>query len=146
MLENALKSIRRISWISIAVVTILVTGIAIIQNYKSSPWEATRLNSIIGLLGAASFSAAMPILFRTLGFHKSIKEKGMTIRQFKRMKLYSVYSVVTGSLFAIYSCVIPVYRYHMYLAVLLGIYGIYSIIPVSNNYRQDIKGFGVMDE
>jgi hypothetical protein len=146
MLEKALKTIHRLTWIHISVIIVLLITLTIFQKIEISTWGANRINSVIGLLGVAIFSVALPILIRTLEYQRSVKNAGMSVSRFKRMKTLSLYSVDLGTLFALFSWYIPIYRYHMYLAILMGIYGIYSVLPIKGGNKQDIRGFGVIDE
>ena len=101
---------------------------------------------MIGLMGSVVFAVAVPILIRISYFHRSVKKRGLTLFEFKRMKEILLVSVGVGVVFSLYSCLLPIFRYHLYLAVLAGIYGVYSVLPFRGNLRRDVKGFGVFRE
>ncbi|WP_320130796.1 hypothetical protein [uncultured Sphaerochaeta sp.] len=107
---------------------------------------ASRLSSIIGLMGTTLFCVAIPILLRTGFFQKSTKTKGLDSKKFIHMELACIISVCIGELFMLVSYYIPIYTYHLYLTVLVGIYGIYSIFPSKESYKKELSSFGVHDD
>jgi hypothetical protein len=107
---------------------------------------ADRFLSVFGLLGTTIFAVALPILLRTGFYQKGIKQKGLTQADFSLMKGWIVYSVGLGEIFLLFSYFVPIYTNHLYLSVLVGIYGLYSIFPSRETYRKELRSFGVLDE
>ena len=146
-MKDELKTLKRITWFVLAFLG-GVCGISAALVYQNPiTWQATRLNSFIGLLGTVVFAIVLPIVLRLHFFRKRIKEKGLrSISQFIRMKTISLAVVSGGCLFALYSSVVPIFRYHLYLAVLAALYGIYTVLPFDENLSRDLTAFGVVDE
>lgn len=107
---------------------------------------ANRINSVIALMGTTLFAIGFPILLRTGYFQKGTKNLGLGLSDFLRMKRLIGYSVFIGEIFMLFANYLPIYTYHLYLTVLIGIYGIYSIFPSRETYKKELKGFGVLDD
>jgi len=107
---------------------------------------ANRINSVVALMGATLFTIGFPILLRTGYFQKGTKDLGLSFSDFSRMKLLIGYSVFIGEIFMLFAYYLPIYTYHLYLTVLVGIYGIYSIFPSRETYKKELKSFGVLDD
>ena len=107
---------------------------------------ANRINSVIALLGTTIFAIGFPILLRTGFFQKGTKDRGLSLSDFSRMKRLIGYSVSIGEFFMLFAYYLPIYTYHLYITVLVGIYGIYSIFPSRETYEKELQSFGVVDD
>ncbi|AEV28374.1 hypothetical protein SpiGrapes_0520 [Sphaerochaeta pleomorpha str. Grapes] len=108
--------------------------------------EANRVNSVIALLATTLFAIGFPILLRTGYFQKGAKSGGLHVSDFSRMKHLVGYSVGIGEICMLFAYYVPIYTYHLYLTVLVGIYGIYSIFPSKDTYKKELRSFGVLDD
>jgi hypothetical protein len=111
-----------------------------------SVFEATRTNSLVLLLSTTTFSLAIPILLRTGFYRKSVRSGGLSEPEFLRMKNGILLSVLCGELCMLFAYLVPIYTYHLYLSVLVGLYGIYSIFPAADTTRRELLTYGVVHE
>ena len=146
MPDNFVNKIVTYSWIFLVLLLVFCRAAGAFFIRNPLPWSADRVTSMIGLMGAVVFSAALPILIRILSYQASVKKGGMSFIRFQRMKRLSLISVGIGVVFALFSYLLPIFRYHLYLAILAAIYGVYSVLPFKENLLKDLKGFGVSYE
>ena len=149
MTEDIIKKLRLRAWLAITLVTIGLVAVVMLHRLNvsfTSLIQANRPLSVSCLLGSAIGSMALPIVVRLIFYRKASKNKGISSSDFYCMKNLEIISVFAGSLFALLAYYIPVFRYHMYLCILAGIYGIYSILPVDRMYQKDISSFRVKNE
>jgi hypothetical protein len=149
MNEKAFLKIRKQAYITIGFNIAGLLAVFLLHRFLPSINEtitADRFLSIFALLGTTIFAVALPILLRTGFYQKGTKQKGLPQADFSLMKCSIVYSVGLGEIFMLFSYFVPIYTYHLYLAVLVGIYGIYSIFPSRDTYKKELRSFGVIDE
>jgi len=102
--------------------------------------------SMVLFISVAVFSICGPIIIRLVYWQKGQKNKGLSLPQFFKMKEISLYSVWIGSVLAVLSCIVLVYKPFLYISVLMAIYGIYSIWPSKKTYKMEIKAFSVKED
>lgn len=107
---------------------------------------ATRINSTVILVATAFFSIAFPILFRTYFYQKGMKDKILSKKNYLLMKNLIIISITIGAIISIIGYFIPIYKYHMYLSILAGIWGVYSIFPSKVVVKKEVKEFYVDKE
>jgi len=142
-------TIQRKSYIMIALVFSGMLLVFLIRRFfpnVQSAMEADRINSVIALLGVTLFAIGIPILLRTGYYQKGSREGELLLSDFMRMKRLVLTSVGIGECIMLFAYYLPIYTYHMYLSVLLGLYGIYSIYPSMATYQKELQSFGVLDE
>ena len=146
---GAFHRIRRLASITIVFTIAGLLLVFLLHRFSSNTsdtLEANRVNSVIALLATTLFTIGIPILLRTGYFQKGVKNGGLHLPDFTRMKRLSIYSVGIGEIWMIFAYYLPIYTYHLYLSVLAGIYGIYSIFPAKNIYQKELRSFGVLDD
>ena len=146
---GAFHRIRRLASITI---TFTIAGLLLVfllhrfSSNTSDTLEANRVNSVVVLLVTTLFAIGIPILLRTGYFQKGVKSGGLHLPDFIRMKLLIIFSVWVGELGMLFAYYLPIYTYHLYISVLVGIYGIYSIFPAKDTYQKELRSFGVLDD
>ncbi len=145
MIHNV-KRLKQFSWLTL----VLILAFAVASSYAGRQnllaLQATRLNSFIGMVGTVFFSIALPILFRIIFYRRRERQKSLSFTQFRTFKLFSLGAVCIGTFFADFSILVPVFRYHLYLAVLAALYGVYTVFPFESSLNYDLKVYGVTDE
>jgi len=142
-------TIRRQSYSMIALILFGLLLVSLVHRFfpnVQSAMEADRINSVMAMLGVTLFAIGIPILLRTGYFQKGSREGGLHLSDFLRMKRLVISSVGIGEFFMLFAYYLPIYTYHLYLSVLLGLYGIYSIFPSRATYQKELQSFGVIDE
>ncbi len=142
-------TIRRQTYIMMALFFFGLLLVFLVHRFSftmQSAMEANRVNSVITLLGVTLFAIGIPILLRTGYFQKGSREGGLPQSDFLRMKRLIIVSVGIGEFIMLFAYYLPIYTYHLYLAVLLGLYGMYSIFPSWATYQKELHTFGVLDE
>lgn len=138
---------KKISNITVANYIILLLVFLLIFFFrKNMEREATRALSTNILIGSTIFSVALPILFRTGFYNKSIKNNGLSREVYFNFKLLLIISTFIGSLFSLYGYFYPIFRYHLYIAVLLSLWGLYSIYPSKKIYDKEIITYQVKEK
>ncbi len=145
MVEN-IKNLKRAAWITVVLLLAVMAGSHFAGSRNVFSLHAGRFNSFAGLMGTVIFSVALPIIIRLIFCRKKEQQRGLSFREFRLFKLLSLGSVCLGSIFAAWSLLIPVFRYHLYLSVLAALYGIYSVLPFQRSLVYDLKIYGVSDE
>lgn len=143
-MKEIIKKINLITYINYAITIILLILIFIFKANQTR--IANRLLSTIVLVGATLFSVALPILFRTGYYQKSLKDKGLDISDYYNFKLFLNISILIGSLFALYGYYYPIYKYHLYFSIFACIWGIYSIFPSVKVVEKDFITYKVKTE
>ncbi|MGD1822993.1 MAG: hypothetical protein ACPKM0_09580 [Pleomorphochaeta sp.] len=140
-MEKIFKKITNLTVISY--VALLIVFLLVFFIKGSSDKVADRNISTNILLGSTIFAVALPILFRTGYYNKSIKSKGLSQKDYYNFKLFTIISIFVGSLFALYGYYYPIYRYHLYIAILVSIWGLYSIFPSKKVFDKEIITYRV---
>jgi hypothetical protein len=146
---NGFLKIRTQAYITIGFTAAGLLSVSLIHSFLptlTGEMTANRLNSVIALLGTTLFAIGFPILLRTGYFQKGTKNQGLHLADFLQMKRLIGYSVGIGVIFMLFAYYLPIYTYHLYLSVLVGIYGIYSIFPSKSTYQKELRSFGVLDD
>ncbi len=140
-MEKIFKKITNltvISYIILLLVFLLVFFIKVNADRTADRNLSTNI-----LLGATIFAVAIPILLRTGFYNKSLKSKGLKQKEYYIFKVLIILSVFIGSLFALYGYYFPIFRYHLYISILVCIWGLYSIVPSENVYKKDLITYRV---
>jgi hypothetical protein len=138
------KQINTITYINYSLTILFLILILIFKSYGNR--EANRFNSTLVLVSTTIFSIALPILLRTGYYQKSIKNKGLKLSEYFNFKLLLNISVFIGSLFALIGYYYPIYKYHLYLSVFVGLWGVYSIIPSTKIIEKDFIAYNIERE
>jgi len=142
--KEIVKKINLITYINYAITIIFLILIFIFKDNQNR--IANRFISTIVFVGATLFSVALPILFRTGYYQKSLKNKGLDISEYFNFKLFINISIFIGSFFALYGYYYPIYKYHLYFSIFVCIWGIYSIFPSSKVIEKDLITYKVKTE
>ncbi|WP_020612029.1 hypothetical protein [Sediminispirochaeta bajacaliforniensis] len=147
MLETLLHRIRLQAYLMMVLFSLGLVAIWFMRYLGwAFPAEPTRVLSMVGLLGSTTGAVALPILVRMAFYRKSAHQDGLSLSEFFRMERCLVLCVLFGALFTLFAYLVPVYRYHLYLSVLVTIYGIYSVFPANKTYKKDIAAFRVKSD
>lgn len=111
-------------------------------------WGTTRAGAGWGLsmvlfISVVVFAVCGPIIIRLMYWQKRQKSKGLSELEFYKMKEFALYSVWIGSVLAVASCILLIYKSFLYISVLIALYGIYSVWPSEKTYKIEKKSFGV---
>lgn len=142
--KEIIKKINKLTMASYGITLFLLLVVFFLKNI--SEIEANRTISVFILLTTTIFSIALPILFRTSFYQKSIKNKKLDIKDYLKMKRFIVLSVSLGTICALYGYFALIFKYHLYLSILIAIWGIYSIFPSNNIIKKELKEFNVLDK
>ncbi len=143
-MKNIIKRLNMITYINYSLTILFLILIIIFQKFGNR--EANRFNSTLVLVLTTFFSIAFPILLRTGYYQKSIKAKGLKLSEYFKFKLSINISVFIGSLCALIGYYFPIYKYHLYLSIFVGLWGIYSIIPSSKIIEKDFIAYNIERE
>lgn len=144
MIRKELKGIYVFAWCIIIFFTAGMFAVYMLHHFIRPVWmEASKGLSVAGLMGSVVGTLALPILTRTMFYKKCVKNKGLLPADFFHMELIILISVLAGCIFVLFSYFAPIYRYHLYLSVFAGIYGLYTVFPSDKIYNKDIKAFRV---
>ena len=140
-MEKLFKKITNFTVINYVVLLIVFLIFFLFKGNQER--EATRALSTNLLLGATIFSVALPILFRTGFYNKNIKNKGLKQKEYYVFKILTNISVFIGTLFSLYGYYYPIFRYHLYIAILMSLWGLYSIFPSNKIYDKEVITYQV---
>jgi len=139
--EKIISKINKITILNYLLTVLVFIAVLIFKNYGQR--TADRIISTIVLVGATLFSVALPILLRTWFYQKSYKNKSLSQSDYLKLKTLIIISVLIGSLFALLGYYYPVYKYHLYISILVLLWGIYSISPSKKVIKRDFIDFKV---
>jgi len=141
IMEKIFKKITNLSVVNYVV--LLIVFLLVFLTKGNNERESTRAVSTNILLGSTIFSVAIPILFRTGFYNKSIKNKGLKQEEYLKFKILTIVSVFIGSLFSLYGYYYPIYIYHLYIAIIMSLWGLYSIFPSRKIYDKEVITYQV---
>jgi hypothetical protein len=98
---------------------------------------------VILLVLTVLFSAALPILMRTLFHSTAVKKKKAEFVEYEKLQINLIIVHLIGAYTACLACLFLVPRFHLYASVIAGLYGIYAAIPNRKKISADLKYYGL---